>query len=330
MKKRQFWIDFAKGLSIIFVVAGHSGDGIIDHYLGWLRMPLFFFVSGYLFKGIRDSTFSKWSLYRSKQLLTPYFSYGIATSILLVFVSGLDPIALILNLIYGGDHLTGIFGAYWFITCLLITQIAFAFILRFTKKTQIIIIVFSYILAHTINWANYAVPWSADSALITICYFALGFYLKDIVAKLVQNVVVPIITSSLVLLFIILDFNNILTIELKVKSNIYPPIALDILVPLLFVFSILAFSYFITKVIPLKYNFVIKLGTMTTAILYLHMLSNKIVKTAFSVDYGFITYTLVGIVIPVIVHLLIKEIPIISNLFIGNSTRKQAKHANAS
>jgi len=35
-----------RGLSIILVVMGHSGNEVMDHYLGWFRMPLFFLVSG--------------------------------------------------------------------------------------------------------------------------------------------------------------------------------------------------------------------------------------------------------------------------------------------
>jgi len=44
LKKREVWIDIAKGFSILFVVMGHSGDAFANHYLGWFRMPLFFCI----------------------------------------------------------------------------------------------------------------------------------------------------------------------------------------------------------------------------------------------------------------------------------------------
>ena len=49
-KKRTEWIDIAKAISITLVVLGHAGHDFLDIYLGWFRMPLFFFLSGILFK----------------------------------------------------------------------------------------------------------------------------------------------------------------------------------------------------------------------------------------------------------------------------------------
>ncbi|MCG3413543.1 acyltransferase family protein [Staphylococcus massiliensis] len=56
-KRRIEWLDLAKGLCIIFVVLGHSGSHWYDNMLSWFRMPLFFFLSGLLFKPILEKNF---------------------------------------------------------------------------------------------------------------------------------------------------------------------------------------------------------------------------------------------------------------------------------
>jgi fucose 4-O-acetylase-like acetyltransferase len=49
-KKREYWIDIAKGIGIIFVMLGHTIIGpIITNYTYIFNLPVFIFLSGYLF-----------------------------------------------------------------------------------------------------------------------------------------------------------------------------------------------------------------------------------------------------------------------------------------
>jgi len=74
-KDRKAWVDIAKGLGIIAVVIGHSGSSIA-HLLYWFHMPLFFVISGFLFKPIADwITLYAWANRRARQLLIPYISF---------------------------------------------------------------------------------------------------------------------------------------------------------------------------------------------------------------------------------------------------------------
>ena len=67
--KRIEWLDFAKGISIFMVVLGHTLRGIYTHnlYLNYYKylviiadiiflfsMPVFFALSGYLFKPLNS------------------------------------------------------------------------------------------------------------------------------------------------------------------------------------------------------------------------------------------------------------------------------------
>ena len=51
MTKRIEWIDIAKGIGIILVVIGHiSQIEVLNDIIYSFHMPLFFIISGYLYK----------------------------------------------------------------------------------------------------------------------------------------------------------------------------------------------------------------------------------------------------------------------------------------
>lgn len=106
-KPRQLWIDAAKGFSIIFVVMGHSGDAAANHYLSWFRMPLFFMLSGLVFKPVEPGRYLGWAAKRTKGLMTPYFAYGLLiAAVLLLFNFNVKGFAEnIARLLYGDCHL---------------------------------------------------------------------------------------------------------------------------------------------------------------------------------------------------------------------------------
>ena len=72
---RSTEMDIAKGIGIIFVVAGHLQ--ILGHISGWVHMfymSLFFMISGYFF---RSKSISK----SINNVLVPYFFFGILSSL---------------------------------------------------------------------------------------------------------------------------------------------------------------------------------------------------------------------------------------------------------
>ena len=52
MMQRKNWIDWAKAIGILLVVMGHSeySNPLVVQMIFMIHMPLFFVVSGYLFK----------------------------------------------------------------------------------------------------------------------------------------------------------------------------------------------------------------------------------------------------------------------------------------
>ena len=75
--QRENWIDWAKAIGILLVVMGHSvyASGDVTSFIFVVHMPLFFWVSGYLFKPER--TWREVSTSNVKSLIVPYVGFNI-------------------------------------------------------------------------------------------------------------------------------------------------------------------------------------------------------------------------------------------------------------
>lgn len=71
--RRIEWIDIYRGLGILLMVAGHVGFGsVFDKVIHGFHMPMWFFISGYLFQpGKRNLTGT--IKHRAKKLMVPYY-----------------------------------------------------------------------------------------------------------------------------------------------------------------------------------------------------------------------------------------------------------------
>lgn len=87
MIERIKWIDILRAIAIIFVVIGHTlTEGEVQTYFYSFHIPLFFFISGMLFKN-KEEKFATFLIKKIKQLLVPYFCFGIV-SILIYAILG--------------------------------------------------------------------------------------------------------------------------------------------------------------------------------------------------------------------------------------------------
>lgn len=329
-KPRELWIDAAKGFSIIFVVMGHSGDAAANHYLSWFRMPLFFILSGLVFKPVEPCRYLQWALKRTRVLMTPYFAYGLLiASVLLLFTLNIKGFAEnIARLLYGGMTLTGPYGVFWFITCLLFTQLLFGYIIRYSRRTQILLIVSAYLLSHLISLTvlrTFNTPWNADVSLLAVTYYAIGFYGKTLIPALLRRywalpVLLPL--SGLVLL---LERQGIIHYSLNMKYKEYDALVLDLVVPLMISLTICAAVYQLSKLVPL--DWMGALGRNSIAIMYLHLPLNYGLKYLLGTDYGLVPFTLVGVAVPLFAAMWAMRSPVLSKLYLGHGGRRPAVNA---
>lgn len=152
------WIDIFKGIGITLVVIGHmwSPGG---KFILWFHMPLFFFISGYLYNS--DISIEKYLKKKFLRLIVPYLSFLFLLSIpdyIVCFNSANstmnshlfgDIISLTIKQIYGGRDLYGWFDVFWFVTCLFLTQQIFHIINRLcNKKSLFVFIIILFLFIH--------------------------------------------------------------------------------------------------------------------------------------------------------------------------------------
>jgi len=190
-QKRIVWIDSAKGWGMIFVMLGHAGSPLAP-LLYVFHIPLFFFLSGYLFnkqkhKSLLSTIQSKW-----RTLLIPYFSFATFNYVLWlvlnrnILFSGwggiLKPLAGAIIAIRHTDWTPHI-GTFWFISCLFVTELLWCFLLKITNerfKTLRFLLV-GCLAAFGFYYAvlpREPLPWSFDAALVALLFFLGGHATK--------------------------------------------------------------------------------------------------------------------------------------------------------
>lgn len=175
------WVDVAKGLGIVAVVFGHAVPGAVADVLYMFHMPLFFVISGYLFRPRADQ--AAFMRDRSLHLLVPYASF-----LVLLFMPTALPRAwqgegagALLPALIGGRWLAGPTTPFWFITCLFIVQVLMNPLLRrFTLAQAAVWMGLGLAAAwmHARWWSEFWLPWGADVALMAGPFFLAGHALR--------------------------------------------------------------------------------------------------------------------------------------------------------
>jgi fucose 4-O-acetylase-like acetyltransferase len=190
---RLAWIDVAKGIGIILVVFGHVADSS-DHAfmkpLMWFvflfHMPLFFILSGYVYKPKDD-----WEYVRAKarSLLVPYFAYLIpiflvthAKDLLHIREEFAPLMTDVVEALYGGRLLTVSLGVFWFVTCLFLTQISYNFLVNRIESGKTLAVVISVLalvgLLAGKFMNDFTLPWALTVVPVAMACFAFGDYLR--------------------------------------------------------------------------------------------------------------------------------------------------------
>ena len=183
--KRINWIDMAKGYGMLFVILGHIGDfGEFAFFKTWFfsfHMPLFFFLSGYVFK--EYDCFKTFLKKKVKGIIVPYFCLGIPMILFqmlwdfkshtLTVQSGLD---LVLKFLLQRRLWT-----IWFLTCLFLLSLVF-YLLKKLIKSDLILAIVSIVLpaAGTLYYHLGGRPlfWNLDVCMMAFPFFFAGYYAK--------------------------------------------------------------------------------------------------------------------------------------------------------
>lgn len=274
--KRYDWIDVAKAIGIILVVIGH----VMTKYTYFWRviqqfhMPLFFVISGYLFKLSSSISFKDWIIKKVKHLWLPFvlvngISVFIKNSSILDIIKKLIKVVLMLDTQW-------LFGATWFLQVLMYVSVFnYVLLFYFKKKNKnineqlflCIIAIFSVILGNLTSISHHI-----STTFIAEFYFVLGYLIKvNTIEKKIfsQKIFQKIITFLLgiVLLSVISVFNNV-----SFAENRYDYFGLFVLSSLSGVYCTFIISYLIRDSKILKY-----IGKKTMVVLMWQFVAFKFV-----------------------------------------------------
>ncbi len=74
-EERFLWIDAARGLVMLCVIASHLGNDTVDRLVFPFHVPIFFLISGYLLS--RKGSYASFARRKVRQLLVPYAFTGV-------------------------------------------------------------------------------------------------------------------------------------------------------------------------------------------------------------------------------------------------------------
>ena len=280
--QRIEWVDIFKGIGITFVVIAHiltSGS----KYIFWFHMPLFFFISGFLYKP--EGAIGKFFKKKVYHLLIPYFSFLFLLSIpdyIVLFNSNAklrDFFSFTIKQVYGGRDIYGWFDVFWFVTCLFLTQQVFHLISRLSinKKSLIPLIILCLFMYATLcqYFPKLRLPlfWGVNIVPMAILFFYIGQALGE---EIFNKKAILALSIVLLLLFIVLDIQGIINHELKMKWESYGIPILNIVLALSGIIFVFHCAKLFSHIKIVKTIF-IELGKSSLIIMFLHQAIRQIV-----------------------------------------------------
>jgi acyltransferase len=190
---RLHWIDTLKGIGIMLVVLAHHSLPIaFDTYIFSFHMPLFFFISGFLFDfGKYAKSASNFVKERFKSLIMPYFCFAVITCIFCflldeLYTPGITSIQFFENSMpHGISHILVAFGPavsynppLWFLTCLFVTELLFYGLAKKyyeEPKKLVFWLIIDGVIGYLYSvYVPFRIPWNVDVALAAIVFYGAG------------------------------------------------------------------------------------------------------------------------------------------------------------
>lgn len=193
--KREYWVDFLKGIAIVLVVLGHCDlPGYLRDAIYLFHMPLFFMISGYLDNSHREANL--WNVVKKKapRLLWPYLTYGVIVilwkTLINIGAEGNFTALLgkrILAFVYGNhiwENNYDYIGTLWFLVGLFCV-ICISWLLHRIRSEKIrlaitaAVALFGALFSKLLLQWNVRLPWALDVALVAILFYELGIWWKQ-------------------------------------------------------------------------------------------------------------------------------------------------------
>lgn len=180
-KSRLEFVDIAKGIGIMIVCFGHSGaEDVVISWIGGFIVPLFFILSGYMYKD-KGIPVGKDLYNKGKKLLKPYLFFSVVLLLIYKRFAWNDIVGVFYSryCLYTYHAPDNIFfmkatnSPMWFLTAMFATFPLFYIIMKNEKYIKWIVL--SYLL---ITWGctflPILLPWSLDVVFIMAIFMYIG------------------------------------------------------------------------------------------------------------------------------------------------------------
>ena len=198
--KRDDWIDTLKACAICLVLVGHmTANARLEEYIYSFHIPLFFWVSGYLFQRENYQSFKYFIIKRAQTLIIPYFIFATFSFFVWLFIVrplsirgqalSTDPWYPFLGIFYAvgeGNWKNPLDVALWFLPCIFVVEIIYWRIrAHVSQPYQIFLVILSGIIGYlTTQCMSIRLPWSADVALTAVVFYAIGDWSKEALVRI--------------------------------------------------------------------------------------------------------------------------------------------------
>lgn len=201
---RNYLVDMLKGMAIILMILDHvlMKGRIITSF----HMPVFFVLAGCYLRtdSVGDTIISK-----AKSLLVPYALIGSVTIIIGFFrlmmgygYTANAAITVSLNRFYGllvGEDVWLL----WFFVVLFLAEIFYVILVNTIGRNNWIrwsVILLLNLIGYQLSCRFDSIPWRVDTALICICFVAVGCELKKYFQKM-MHMIFPCVAGTLIWCF---------------------------------------------------------------------------------------------------------------------------------
>lgn len=182
------YIDIFRGFGIILMVMGHIGYGkAFDLFIHAFHMPMFFWISGYLFsyKAKEEISFTELLKKKAKSLLLPYVIFGVSHYFLYIvkrfLVHDSFDISPLIHLFSVNTDGLAICRALWFLTSLFFTDILFFLIHKYVLNgilKTIVVIVVALIGNYTRMIFPFTLPFALGPSFVGVGLYYIGYLFK--------------------------------------------------------------------------------------------------------------------------------------------------------
>lgn len=187
--KRIEWLDIAKGIGILLVILGHclNINQRSFHLIFTFHMPLFFLLSGYVFKD--KVPFFKFIGKKFKTLIIPFlgfFALGLIVTFLVPQWRTELSLAGIKNDLWLANPDNAHNSSIWFLVCLFLVSIAFWLLMKLPKALLPLLLFaiyelgIKYSVERTVFFGYNRLPFNLDVLPVALMFFAIGYFLKQI------------------------------------------------------------------------------------------------------------------------------------------------------